>query len=95
MVVASGDKAMAEGVNVASIQTPFGYQLEARIPASHFPAGLQSGAAIRADITTVHLDPGEAYLANTSFRWSGSKWSAFSNREYGQLKLRPNGGQDD
>ncbi|MET0262871.1 MAG: GDSL-type esterase/lipase family protein [Rariglobus sp.] len=89
VVVGLGDKTMAEEVAVASTITSAGYQIEVRIPAARFAAGrLTKGDVIPVDVTTVNLDRGDRYLDNTSFRWTGSKWSAFNTREYGRLHLR-------
>lgn len=89
VTVGLGDKAMAEDVTVASTITPFGYQIEARIPVARFSAGkLSAGDVFPVDVTTINIDRGDRYLDNTSFRWTGSKWSALNSREYGRVMLR-------
>jgi len=89
VTVGLGDKTMSEDVTVASTITPSGYQLEARIPVARFSAGkLAAGDVFPIDVTTINLDRGDRYLDNTSFRWTGSKWSALNSREYGLLTLR-------
>lgn len=88
VTVGLGDKAMSADVAVASTITSAGYQIEARIPAARFAAGkLAAGDVFPVDVTTINLDRGDRYLDNTSFRWTGSKWSAFNTREYGRLTL--------
>lgn len=82
----SGDPGMLEGVTVASRKTNAGYALEFFVPAAHFPGGKPAaGMTVGFDVAVIDVDRQNNYLEATEFRWSGSPWSAFWTREFGEM----------
>jgi len=82
----NGDRGMLEGVEVASGRTRSGYVVEFFVPASHFPGGkITPGLRVGFDTAVIDVDRQNNYLTAVEFRWSGSPWSAYWTREFGEL----------
>lgn len=82
----NGDRDMLEGVAIASGKTPSGYAVEFFVPASHFPGhAIAPGTRVGFDCAVIDVDRQDNYLTATEFRWSGSPWSAYSTREFGEM----------
>ncbi len=85
----TGDATFLEGTTIASSLSKLGYQIELRVPKTHFlNAVISPGTSIGFDVAVVNVDRNARYLEATSLRWSGSTVSSFSTREFGELQFR-------